>query len=256
MLRYIQCLLLGALCFLNLPASLANTPLQSPPNVTGYQQTINALIYYHDSGQYDRDLTTVYTQATTYLAKHLHDSKKRPAIVFDIDETTLSDWPMMIKTQFHNEPATMDKWINEASATTIKPALALYRYAQEQHVAVFFITGRAEHLRAATIKNLHKGGYHNWAGLYLRPDGDRQQESVTEYKSHIRQAITQRGYHIVLNVGDQYSDLCGGNAQQTVKLPNPFYYLPGCSVKQVCQWAPAEPRYQQRWAAMCRHIYS
>ena len=34
------------------------------------------------------------------------------------------------------------------------------------------------------------------------------------------------GTTIVANFGDQFSDLIGGYADRTVKLPNPTYYLP------------------------------
>jgi hypothetical protein len=35
------------------------------------------------------------------------------------------------------------------------------------------------------------------------------------------------GYRLILNIGDQYSDLFGEpQAEASVKLPNPFYYLP------------------------------
>ncbi|HEX3434983.1 MAG TPA: HAD family acid phosphatase [Solirubrobacteraceae bacterium] len=34
------------------------------------------------------------------------------------------------------------------------------------------------------------------------------------------------GYRIIVNVGDQQSDLDGGFAQRAFKLPNPFYFIP------------------------------
>jgi len=34
------------------------------------------------------------------------------------------------------------------------------------------------------------------------------------------------GFNIVANFGDQYSDLTGGFADKTFKVPNPMYYLP------------------------------
>jgi hypothetical protein len=35
------------------------------------------------------------------------------------------------------------------------------------------------------------------------------------------------GYHIILNLGDQFSDLNGDpQAERSVKLANPFYYIP------------------------------
>ncbi len=34
------------------------------------------------------------------------------------------------------------------------------------------------------------------------------------------------GYDVILNVGDQVSDLQGGHADRAVKLPNPMYSIP------------------------------
>ena len=44
-------------------------------------------------------------------------------------------------------------------------------------------------------------------------------------RAHIESPSGGR-YDIVANFGDQYSDLIGGHADRTVKLPNPTYYLP------------------------------
>jgi hypothetical protein len=38
-------------------------------------------------------------------------------------------------------------------------------------------------------------------------------------------ALSTEAITIVLNMGDQESDLMGGYAQRTFKLPNPFYYI-------------------------------
>ena len=40
------------------------------------------------------------------------------------------------------------------------------------------------------------------------------------------QHIESLGYDIVANFGDQFSDLNGGFADQTFKIPNPTYFLP------------------------------
>src|SRR5208283_1917266 len=51
-----------------------------------------ALTRYEESGQYERDLEQVGSLAKEYLR---HDKKlpNKPAIVLDIDETSLSNWP-------------------------------------------------------------------------------------------------------------------------------------------------------------------
>ena len=46
------------------------------------------------------------------------------------------------------------------------------------------------------------------------------------YKSGTRAYIESQGYEIVADVGDQFSDLLGGYADKTFKMPNPNYYLP------------------------------
>jgi hypothetical protein len=47
-----------------------------------------------------------------------------------------------------------------------------------------------------------------------------------QYKSGTRAYIESKGYKIVADIGDQFSDLLGGFAQRTFKMPNPNYYLP------------------------------
>ena len=50
--------------------------------------------------------------------------------------------------------------------------------------------------------------------------------TTIHYKSATRAHIESLGYDIVANFGDQDSDLTGGFADRTFKLPNPNYYLP------------------------------
>jgi predicted secreted acid phosphatase len=47
-----------------------------------------------------------------------------------------------------------------------------------------------------------------------------------QYKSGTRAYIQSLGYEIVANFGDQFSDLKGGFADKTFKMPNPNYFLP------------------------------
>ena len=50
--------------------------------------------------------------------------------------------------------------------------------------------------------------------------------ATIQYKSGTRAYIESQGYDIVANFGDQFSDLLGGFADKTFKMPNPNYYLP------------------------------
>ena len=46
------------------------------------------------------------------------------------------------------------------------------------------------------------------------------------YKSSKRKELVDAGYRIRGNIGDQWSDLLGGNAgDRTFKFPDPMYYI-------------------------------
>ncbi|MFZ1905632.1 MAG: HAD family acid phosphatase, partial [Steroidobacteraceae bacterium] len=103
--------------------------------------------------------------------------------------------------------------------------LRVFHEAKRLGVGVFFVTGRPEAQRAATEKNLRTQGLDGWDGLILRESG---QEKLTaeDFKSAERGKIVGRGYRIVLNVGDQWSDLRGTQeAEYSVKYPDPYYFL-------------------------------
>lgn len=185
---------------------------------------------YHDSGAYARDLEREVMGAKRYLKSRIAQNKKlahpkRLAIVFDIDETALSNYRAMEKLDFggsHKQEMTLYK---SGKDTAILPTLDLFNYAKQNNVAVFFVTGRPEWSRALTVKNLHKEGFFGWEALILEKN-DYHEKSAVPYKTHARKAIEDKGYDIVLTMGDQMSDLKGGYADNKFLLSNPFYYLP------------------------------
>jgi len=84
--------------------------------------------------------------------------------------------------------------------------------------------GDAVRHRQLTIENLHKVSLNGWQTLFLKPAGYKLASAIP-YKSSVRQKIAQSGYDIVFSIGDQMSDLKGGHADDTFKLPNPFYFI-------------------------------
>ena len=91
-------------------------------------------------------------------------------------------------------------------------------------MAVFFISGRPHNLQAATERNLREQGY-TFEEVIIQPEGATFASAV-DFKAPVRKSIAERGYTIIANMGDQDSDLNGGFAERTFKLPNPVYYLP------------------------------
>ncbi len=185
------------------------------------------VIRYHDSGAYQKDIDQVAAQATRYIdaqvqiAARTHHPKKL-ALVLDIDETCLSNYPHMLANDFSGTRQQIDQAYLAANAHAIQPMLALYQHTLQQGVAVFFITARDKSFRNATIRNLHRAGYANWTSIDLKTG----HQPVVAYKTATRAAIEKRGYTIIASISDQYSDLVGGYAQKTFKLPNPYYYVP------------------------------
>jgi predicted secreted acid phosphatase len=193
-----------------------------------------ALTAYHQKN-YAHDLAAVDARAQAYVAAHLAGVKK-PAIVLDIDETSLSNWPEIAADDFgyiHDGPCDAlpkgpcgaKAWELSARAEAIGPTLALFKALRAKGVDVFFITGRDESERAATEQNLHQAGYDGWAKLIMRATGSST-PSAADYKAPERAKIEAAGYRIIANIGDQKSDLAGGHAMKGFKLSNPFYFIP------------------------------
>lgn len=196
---------------------------------------ITAATTYHDSGSYDRDFASVMQQASDWVRLRAgHVSK--PAVILDIDETSLSNWPEIEANHFayfHDGrcdalpkgPCGVMAWEMSAKAEAFPATLSFYRMAQQHGVAIFFVTGRSENERADTVRNLETAGYRNWAGLVLRPEGSHT-PSASDYKTLARQKIEGEGYRVIATIGDQPSDLAGGHAERGFLLPNPFYRVP------------------------------
>ncbi|MFN8610534.1 MAG: HAD family acid phosphatase [Vulcanimicrobiota bacterium] len=180
---------------------------------------------YHKSGQYHREIDTIAGQARAYLEKNLaRCQEKKPAMVLDIDETVLSNYPHINEFDFGYIPKEWSAWILRGEAPALNGPRELFRYARQNQVTVFFITGRAEKEREATLKNLGREGFEGWQELIMKPNDDHTPTGV--FKAQQRRRLTESGYTILVNMGDQASDLEGGYAEAVFKLPNPMYYVP------------------------------
>ena len=156
-----------------------------------------------DYGTWQKDCQAVMDQALPYLQQRIAQQKpgEKQAIVFDIDNTAL-------ETDFgfsYPQPAN-------------KPVLDVAEYAQEHGVALFFVTARPGIISAPTEYNLEKVGY-EVSGLHVRGFFDLF-KNVADYKTAQRVAIESKGYTIIANIGNNTTDLSGGHAEKTYKLPD------------------------------------
>ena len=212
-----------------------------------------ALRKFHDSGVYMHEIAQVDAVAKRTIdrlahkakaarakaarrAKHGHhghghhghhghhgQTAKKLAIVFDIDETALSNYTAIDADNFTFGPKSQAEATDEIG-TAIQPTLDVFNDAKAHGITPFFITGRPEAQRAPTVDNLHREGFDGYKQLYLKPAGTTL--TTVAYKTGAREDIESQGYKIVANIGDQYSDLAGGHSASAFKLPNPFYFLP------------------------------
>jgi hypothetical protein len=175
--------------------------------------------------------------------RHGYDHGKK-AILFDIDDTTLNTFSYEIYSSFVYNPTTNAYFVNAGSADVF-PAVPgmvdLEKQALAKGYTVFFLTGRPISQTAGTLANLTDAGYTiDPANVFLKDttavtepwlapcvSGTTFTCNTIQYKSLTRQHIEQDlGYDIVANFGDQFSDLKGGFADRTFKMPNPMYFLP------------------------------
>ncbi|PZP56874.1 MAG: acid phosphatase [Micavibrio aeruginosavorus] len=190
---------------------------------------------YKESGKYEHDFNVVIGKAERHIIAQ-SSKVKNPAIVLDIDETSLSNWPQLKANDYafylpgpcenlEKGPCGLDGWKSSGKAKAFSSTLRLFETAKSQNISVFFITGRMERERAVTESNLKDAGYHGWSGLVLRASGTKT-ATADLYKAPERAKIEARGFTIIANIGDQPSDLKGGGAhEKDFLLPNPFYRI-------------------------------
>ncbi|MFF7237811.1 HAD family acid phosphatase [Streptomyces collinus] len=156
-----------------------------------------------DYPTWQKDCQAVMDQALPYLKDRIAAARpgEKQAIVFDIDNTTLET-----DFGFHfPQPAN-------------KPVLDVAKYAQAHGVSLFFVTARPGIIEDPTEWNLKYDGY-DVSGLYVRGFLDLFKD-VAAYKTAQRTDIERKGYTIIANIGNSATDLSGGHAEKTYKLPD------------------------------------
>lgn len=191
---------------------------QTPPNFTIVQ---NELLEYYNSGEYLKQLNAVTKEAMDYL-NGASVTPGKSVLVLDIDDTSVTNAEAFIKTKFCPD-SSWNTWLESAQAPAIKSVNDLYQAALNKGVGVVFITARGTSDIDFTEKNLVNAGYATYDTLILQPPGGQYPTSAA-FKTSMREALTKAGMEIILNVGDQKSDVSGGYAKKAFKLPNPFYF--------------------------------
>ena len=209
-------------------------------------------------GNYAAEAASVAADGGRWLSTGARaNSNAMKAIVLDVDDTTLATWNYELCSNWAFDPVSNGQFVTDQRFPAVPGMVAMASQAAADGYAIIFLTGRGQAQEAATLGNLtHDGigvdaGYpapttltDGEDGLFTKPPvgsypayldkpefcaasiaANRSCPTI-QYKSGVRAHIEDLGYDIVANFGDQFSDLTGGFADKTFKMPNPNYYLP------------------------------
>jgi predicted secreted acid phosphatase len=150
---------------------------------------------------------------------------ERLAVVFDINETVLSNLPVIHAKDFDYNSREWGRLNQKAEAPALPAVKEVFLAAHAADVAVLFLYGREDPRDfAGTAKNLRREGMGDYAVLQLTP-AKFKKVSNHDRKTAARAAWEAEGWAIIATIGDQESDL-GPHAERSFKLPNPFYKVP------------------------------
>lgn len=232
---------------------------QAPPRATKEPHNIGLLVgeidaYYgaakgadgvwrsSPDSPYAKDLARIQAKAKKDIKKAAHHARhgKKPAIVLDVDDTALLSFDYEKSTNYTYNNDSWYAYVKEAKRPAVFGMPQLVKYAKSKGVEVFFLTGLAESLREGAVTNLARAGYDTALDrthvftkdktnppAYLKECATPAAWNCTtvQFKEGTRKYIESTGYNIVGSFGDQVSDLEGGYADKTYKLPNPTYYV-------------------------------
>jgi predicted secreted acid phosphatase len=180
------------------------------------------VIDYYETDKYYNELNYILADLKEYFKNY--NNKPNDVVVFDVDETTLSNYFYIKSIDFGYEPKLWAEWQDKGEADAITPVKNLYDILIEKGIKVIFITGRSTSNYEATYKNLINVGYTNFDTLICRKPIDSY-TSMADFKYAIRKQISANGYNIIANIGDQDTDFTGGYNGKIVKLPNYIYKI-------------------------------
>jgi predicted secreted acid phosphatase len=266
----------------------------TPGASTGSGPTAGWTLPLNMDSNYAMEAEKVAADGWAYLAakaKAPGFADTNPAVVFDVDDTTITTYDYELYSNWDYNPTSNGYFVGVTggvfTGNVFPAAPGMYNLLWNLHdagYAIFFITGRGDSQHLVTIANLvddttagfsdltttnsaglstqvdevdigypmptaietgHGAAYNDGNGtfadgLFTKPSvGDYPDYLVNEgfctgtsscatiaYKSGTRAYIESQGYDIVASFGDQFSDLLGGYADKTFKMPNPNYYLP------------------------------
>lgn len=203
-----------------LPALLTTVLVGGCASAPAAGEGLDAVLWAQTSAEYRSVAQQAYTAAARQLEMALRDSSWTasleqeagfdtlpPAVILDIDETVLDNFPYqarLVRTGERFEQESWALWVREAAAEAVPGALAFARAAADRGVALFYVSNRSADLEEPTRANLERLGF---------PVPDTEDRILLEDEREgwgpdktSRRAFVARRYRILLLAGDDLRD--------------------------------------------------
>nr|UDO48088.1 acid phosphatase class b [Pandoravirus massiliensis] len=212
---------------MGLAAPVAHGAAPRPQDPAAVKAAIDAYMTSPTYEQFVESLCRDALGAVVDLMRRLSpEQRRRAAAFFDVDDTLLSSHPDR-RHRFATWLLSTGQRMPSAYLPPLAPVVNLYNTLRSMGVRTVILTGRRSTNEAVTLNNLRWAGVDGWDHAIFRAVGTPEQHiDAVEYKSRQRARLVAAGYVPVANIGDQHSDLNGGNSGVAVKLPNPMHTIP------------------------------
>lgn len=179
---------------------------------------------------FENEINDICTQIFEFF-NHQTDLKHHSAIIFDIDETVLSNFELSKLLNFESRRGSDDNYSFRVGkkCTAILPMLTLCKKLKDMDFHLIYVSARrgTDDLIKATQENLEREGYHV-DELYLMPmeihnekDPEKKVHTKT-WKENVRKELSEK-YDIIACIGDNDDDMTGECCGKKFKLPNYLY---------------------------------
>ncbi len=192
-------------CLFIIFLSCKEKEIKNNNKISESEHLIMSVVWFQKSAELKAIFYQTYAMAKMSLEKNISESKskKKKAVVLDLDETVLDNSPFeakCIETGKSFNSKSWKEWVDLSKAEILPGAKDFLFFAKEKNVEVFYISNRKHRDLEATIKNLKK---------YDLPNADKEHVFLRDGKNTTkksRRSKVKENFEIVLFIGDNLGD--------------------------------------------------
>ncbi|PSV18641.1 5'-nucleotidase, lipoprotein e(P4) family [Photobacterium kishitanii] len=129
------------------------------------------------------------------------ETKKKKAIIIDLDETVLDNTPLLVKDlnkcHDYTQWDTWGDWEKNGKPNLIPGAKDFLNFVDKQHIAIFYVSDRSQENKQSTIKTL--------ASLHL-PQVNNNHILLANKSKQLRREDINQHYQVIMLLGDSLAD--------------------------------------------------